>query len=525
MPLLDQRIRKSQFALFAVFVLVGIVSATFNQLRPLANTIILGLAANAIAIPLGILMARLCSCQGLFATAVRYVCLSLLFVPLFVHVGAWDAAVGKLGWLTGSSWSINSIPLGSWLIAIWIHAIAAVPMVAIVLWIGISGAGRIYDEQARLDASSGVVFWRVTLPRLFPLIAICAIWIFITCAREIAVTDIYRIGTLAEQIYLGYSLGRMEDVVGPGIAFSTIALVAAMISVWVIPYFDAYPDSEEQLAKLVNKHVASRAERIVGAIVLVGILLVPITNLTTRASFYVVNVNGEPEAKHSIANLFEVVGEVPSQYADEFQWSFLIASVSSLSIVLLAIWLVWNSFNSRFWRAITIVVFAVSCSLPGPVIGSTMLWVRSSIPIELVSWLFDRTIFAPVICNLIFCFPISLILVWFVLCNTARDALEHAELEGVGRWSRLIRISIGGNLAGLAGVLVIIYASCFGELSASQLAVPPGIDTIPRRMLGLLHSGVNDHTAGLTIVNVLFLITSTAVGHVLLYWNVSSRKQ
>ncbi|MEM9411597.1 MAG: hypothetical protein AAGA30_10815, partial [Planctomycetota bacterium] len=93
------------------------------------------------------------------------------------------------------------------------------------------------------------------------------------------------------------------------------------------------------------------------------------------------------------------------------------------------------------------------------------------------------------------------------------DALENARLEGANSLARLGMV-MRANWLSIASVSFILFAVCFGELSASQLAVPPGIDTIPRRMLGLLHSGVNDRTAGLAIVSVganIFLISISMV--------------
>jgi len=48
-----------------------------------------------------------------------------------------------------------------------------------------------------------------------------------------------------------------------------------------------------------------------------------------------------------------------------------------------------------------------------------------------------------------------------------------------------------------------VAAFCFAELSATQMVLPPGIDTVPRLALGMLHAGVNESTAALTIVTLL----------------------
>ena len=108
---------------------------------------------------------------------------------------------------------------------------------------------------------------------------------------------------------------------------------------------------------------------------------------------------------------------------------------------------------------------------------------------------------------------------WIVIRSVTDDALQSARLEGAGSVARLIRIVIAGNVKMLAGFLCLLFACCFGELSASQLAIPPGVDTLPRRMLGLLHSGVNDVTAGLTLFLSLSILAICLIGYALASWN------
>jgi ABC-type spermidine/putrescine transport system permease subunit II len=38
------------------------------------------------------------------------------------------------------------------------------------------------------------------------------------------------------------------------------------------------------------------------------------------------------------------------------------------------------------------------------------------------------------------------------------------------------------------------------------MVLPPGMDTVPRRALGMLHAGVDEMTAALTLVTIGFVI-------------------
>jgi ABC-type Fe3+ transport system permease subunit len=55
-----------------------------------------------------------------------------------------------------------------------------------------------------------------------------------------------------------------------------------------------------------------------------------------------------------------------------------------------------------------------------------------------------------------------------------------------------------------------------GDLSASILVLPAGIDTISRRLFGLLHSGADDQVAGLALVTMFFFVLLTILVSLLL---------
>jgi iron(III) transport system permease protein len=138
---------------------------------------------------------------------------------------------------------------------------------------------------------------------------------------------------------------------------------------------------------------------------------------------------------------------------------------------------------------------------------------------SLVVWFYDRTILAPVIANSWFCWPLAPLIVWFVFRKIADDVLESSRLDGAGGLAQFIRFGLLANLTAVLGCWLISFAFCFGELSASQIVLPPGIDTIPRRMLGLLHAGVDEMTAALTIVTFGAILLVSLTGWAFLRLN------
>lgn len=512
---------------FSIALVYVVFSRSVGADRAVAvNTICLGLFSASIALPLGSLAAWAASGRGWLSRAMLVSCVSLLIVPVFVHVSAWDSAFGRLGWLTAVRGEVLKPIVSGWVSAVWIHAVAATPQVAIILLLGLSTGRRTFEEQALLETGRVSVFWHVTLPRLSPLILLSAVWIFLNCAREIAVSDIYRIGTLAEQVYLGFSLGQFNsirsnwtpqqivDAQSLG-SFVTIAVIGWFIvtSVWFFTQMTSLEfDSSQWRPNKIGKSRSSLSKKFCAIVLLLILVVAPIGNLFYRASFLVESIGGTPTPGHSFAQLATVMGRVFTQYETEFAWSTVIAAVSATSILGVVTLATWLACRSQIWKAIFILALTVSCAIPGPLFGSWLSTLFSSLTHPTAVWLYDRTICAPVIAAFFFCWPLSGLIVWFVFRKTAIDCLENSRLEGASGFQQLFGIVMAGNKKVLFGCWLISFAMCFGELSTSQMVLPPGMDTVPRTTLGLLHAGVDEMTAALTIVTVAMIIVFSWLG-------------
>ncbi len=521
---------RSQISLLLLF----IVLILFMTLAPTGDravavrTLGLGLGACAIALPIGGLIAWVCLSRGIIARVLFFTCIALLFIPLFMQVSAWDSAFGKLGWISSQYKTLEPL-LSGWSAAIWIHAMSAAPQIGLILWFGLRAGGRIHDEQALLDASRNAVFWHVTIRRLIPLLVMAMVWVFICCSREIAVTDIYQIGTLAEQIYIGYSLNELGSILGN---WTPEQLAQAQSTHWMLTtviigclstatliagqgFASELMSSADVDPTKQRLNPNSPAKWLVGLALIALIAGVPIANLVIRASFFVQSVDGKPMPGFSAAHFWNSISNVFYKNGFEFRWSSMIAAVTSSWLLIVGILCVWNTRNSRTGKLVLLLSVAVACALPGPLIGAGIVGLFSSFSHPWIVWLYDRTILPPVIATFVFCWPLTTVFVWFALGNTARDTIENARLEGANSFSQLVFLAIAGNWHALSGCLLISFAICFGELSASQMTLPPGMDTVPRVMLGLLHAGVNEMTAAITIVCVVMIVAITIAGWLL----------
>src|SRR5437879_6288411 len=115
------------------------------------NSARLACAACLIALPCGTLLAA-----AIFKTDVpgrRFAALLLvgmLFVPLYLVTGAWDAGFGVQGWYTlATNPHLTQQPwLTGWRAAVWVHALAAVPWVVLIVGAGLRAVEGEIEEDA-----------------------------------------------------------------------------------------------------------------------------------------------------------------------------------------------------------------------------------------------------------------------------------------------------------------------------------------------------------------------------------------
>lgn len=484
------------------------------------RTLSLGGLVSLVAIPLAVTLAWTANGRGLTAAMTRGFLIVGVLTPVFAHVTAWDAAFGKLGWLTHSFGQVLTPIVARWPAAIWIQAMILTPQIAIVFLIAIRSGSRQWEDALRLETSRFGAAIRIGVWRFLPVVTAAVLWVMISCAREIGVTDIYQIGTLAEQVYLGYSLGQLNAIgaawtpqqifdaqhLGTAITMLLVGWLAGS-GIWL--FFSSVQRQQQtdlsqshRPAQVQRNHQNWIGKRIVSILMLLLVVVVPVANLIGRVGFSVVRVDGEPVATWQLSAAVDALMNIVTNFQAEFCWSLLIASVAATLISMVALPAVWFCRRSNLGLFFMAVLFGGLAACPGPSIGLTIGKLFSLLPIRFVEYLYDRTIAAPVIANTVFCFPLALLLFFFLTHQVSQDQLAHAEVDGISPWRQFVSFGIVANWRTNLGCWFLVVAIGFGELSATQMVLPPGMDTVARRALGMLHAGVNESAAALTLVTL-----------------------
>src|SRR3954471_22293521 len=180
------------------------------------NSARLASLTSFIALPIGTFLAAMIvksDVPGRRAAALILV--GMLFVPLYLVTGAWDAGFGIQGWYTLSTnpHLAHEPWLAGWRAAVWVHALAAVPWVVLIVGASLRAVEAEIEEDAATCATPQKVMWYVSIRRAAPAIVLAGIWVAIMTTTEISVTDFFQVRTFAEEVYTQAALGTFD--VGP----------------------------------------------------------------------------------------------------------------------------------------------------------------------------------------------------------------------------------------------------------------------------------------------------------------------
>src|SRR5262245_6954171 len=148
-----QQLRSSARLVLAAAVALAVIYVLSPKAaqRLLASSALLAGGATAIALPVGaclaVLLVKLELPGRRLATAALGV---LLFLPLLVQLSGWDAALGKLGWLTLAFGSAAQPWLDGMRGAIFVHGLAAIPWVALIVGLGLAQVDGRQEEAGLL---------------------------------------------------------------------------------------------------------------------------------------------------------------------------------------------------------------------------------------------------------------------------------------------------------------------------------------------------------------------------------------
>jgi iron(III) transport system permease protein len=486
---------------------------------PLVNSAILAAGAVAIALPLGTLLAIVLTKFSFPGRRIATACLGvLLFLPLYVQLSAWDAAFGKLGWYSLSHGSLAEPFLAGMRGAIFVHGIAAVPWVALVVGIGLLQIDPAQEEAALLIFPPAGVLWHITLPQSMPFLVAAAIWTIVNTTSEMTVTNIYLVDprqwTFTERFYMrlaGSDAGEAAIAVLPGVCALAVVIAAAL---WMVRRLAG----RRVLATIPRPLTFSIRRRQIPlaalAWAIIAVLLgVPVASLVIKAGFVVVQHGGERLPSWSAINCLREVAAVPRQFAVEFRDTAEVASGSATLALVIASFLAWRARRGGRWSIVAMVFIVFGLAIPGPLVGAALVRLLNhdlppAIPLGdgRKSWLlllYDNTPLTPILAQAIRALPLATLLLWHSFATLSDDVLDAASLDGLSPRQVFWRIAVPQRWRSILAAWIAAFAIAAGDLAWVHLVTPPGLDLLQRRVFGLVHSGVEEQVAAISLCVVM----------------------
>jgi len=503
----------------------------------LANTAWLAFGASAIAVPVGTFCA-----VAIVKTNVpgRYVAALLLasvvFVPIFVQAAAWDSGFGMQGWYTlETNPRLTTVPLlAGWPAAIWVHGLAAVPWVALIVGVSLRNVEPELEEDAVLHAPPATVLWKVSTRRCVMAMVVAGVWVLIVCTAEISVTDLFQVRTFAEEVYTQSTLGTL-DMLGDndsvdqaglgavglivGLALTVVLVVASLlVAMWLWPEVSEPPTRPGWVARL------GKIRWLVGLVlwVLLTVLVgVPLASLVHKAGVSVSSTERGRQRSWSARKAMTLVAMAPWEHRRELLQTTKIAAAAATAAVLVGFGLAWSLRRNRrvAWSRLGLLGFCLT--IPGPLLGLLVIRLMNQPPdswLAPLAWLYDDTLFAPWLVQTIRALPVATLVLWPALASIPQSLLDSAATAGAGSLSRLLLIVLPSRWFALLAAWMLAFAVAAGELAATILVIPPGPTTISIRIFSLSHYGVEDRLASICLVIMGVVAVTTVVAAALLGW-------
>jgi iron(III) transport system permease protein len=472
-----------------------------NSLRLAGGTV-------ALAVPLGTLAAILIHRSNAWGRNAGWFALTiLLFSPIYLQAAGWDAWFGRQTWL----WQGQHAHTHRMLVAIWIHAAAAIPWVAMMVGAALLQITPELEESALMDMSVPAVLASITLPLCWPAILLSCWWVAVMTGAEMTVTDLYQIRTYAEEIYTTIPL--LEDV-----TFQELALQTAPRAAWImfgciglsLLFIGAlarheYPPSANTRLELDlgnGRLLASFLLFVLAAIIVAA----PVITLCFDAGSYVESGAVGGQRSWSAKKFMELVASSPLRFRRELVWTIAIGACAATLGTVLAIGLGSMARNGKFGALLTLVLATLCAAIPGPMIALGIITLLNRESNSFSVWLYDRTILAPVLAGAIRSLPVTIAVVWWGIRTVPSELNDLAKLDGLGTLQRIWHVLWPTRRELILAAWCAAFAIAIGDLGATVLVTPPGVSTLAIRVFGLLHAGVNDQVAAICLVNILLCV-------------------
>lgn len=482
--------------------------------RLLINTFVLCGSAATISLPVGILLALLLTRTNVAGKGLAWtLLLTLLFLPLHSTAAGWVAVFGKLGSQAPAFFQAAQPLVSGMPAVIWIHAMAAIPWVTFIVSLGLAAIPQEVEEAALLDLSPMRFFLGVGLRYYFPFVLAAGIWVIITTSGEMTVTNLFMVPTYAEELYNSVAQGGDAPTAGlkllPGMA-GALLLATAVCGI-IAALLPAGLGRNFIQPRVYSLRRGGWPLTVASWCLQLLVFGVPLVSLVLKAGMVKVAMGDDFSRCWSLSALLNLVFVIPYRFRAEFWNSALFAACGAAVALLVALPLAAFARRGCVRVLPALAAAAICWAIPGPLVGIILGW--------LLNWnfgplifLYDKTPLAPALAMGIKALPITILLIWTAFASIPQQTLEAARLDGADGLTLFFRILVPQRAVAIVAAGVIAFAIGLADLAWSILVLPPGMETVQRRVFGLIHYGVEEQVAAVSLVTLgIFFVLALGI--------------
>ena len=489
------------------------------SLELLANSVMYGLGSAFLGFAIGTAVAWAVERSDLPGRSLWYgIALVPLIVPGIVHTIAWLFLLSpEIGWINaplkslfGFSLSVYSLPG-----MIWIEGLHTAPLAFVLM----SAAFRTMDPSLEEAAATSRAdpwrtFRRITLPLLLPTVASVLLILFVRAIEGFEVPAIIglpgRIYVYTSRIYT--SLNQYPPNFGLSAAYATMLL---LISVGGLVLHGRATRRIERYVTVTGK--AYRPRRVeLGRFRFVAVALLLLYALLAIVLPFLVLIYASLVRVYTVPSLETLKELTFGNYVflanDEltrraFANSLLLGASAATIVVALTAVIAWVTIRTRVaGRGLLDFLAFVPITIPGIVLGISLLWVYFTIPIRIYGTLW-----------ILLVAYVTRYLPYGIRSASAGIIQIHPELEeaaaaaGAKWWPTFRHILLPLLRPALVGAWVYVFIISLRELGSSILLYSSECVVLAVRIFDLRDSGNYTTIAALSVVLVVFLVILVAL--------------
>jgi iron(III) transport system permease protein len=440
---------------------------------------------------------------------------SLVLVPLYVQATAWSAGFGSQGWFRWNQVTAVLNTNYAVLACIWIQASASIPVTYLLLSIGVRRSLDSHTQLSLLDRSAGKTLITSVLRKAMPWLVATFCFVFVWSNADMVVTNLFQVPTLTEAFYQQVQFGKWNVATN-----ATALLYALAIGLFVGSI--AYGFGERGMGQEVDNptmdgaFVSYRLLRWLASgvawCILIVFCLIPILSLFVKAGWTVTNVDQQVLRYWSLRTFATSISGIGS-FREEFGWSLSISTYATILALIVSVGLV-RFLKNRWQVACVLAALGFGLVLPGPAINLLFHWL-SGTGVEFLVRLRDDSVVFVVLALQFRCLPILYVIHWISVCRFRERYRDSLVLDRSSLWTHRAAMFRPTVVA-----CVTSFFIAFANLETYLLILPPGVTTVSMRSFELLHYGVQNKEAGLSVCLILGSIATAIV----LQWMSPNRR-